>query len=418
MANFSVFYPPSGGGSSANASVGLNGVTAPTSSTEVAGVNPSGNLQPLQTDASGNLLTLTTPATGSVQHVIVDSSALPTGAATQATLATVSTTLGSILLDMTNGTQITQVSNFPATQPVSGTVTVTQATGTNLHTVVDAQVLPTGAATETTLAAINTKTPALGQALAAASSPVVLTALQLTALTPLTAAQANQGTANTVANGWPVKITDGTSTAAVKAASTAAVAADPAQVVALSPNNNTLANALFVKNTDGTNTGAVKAASTAAVAADPALVVALSPNNNTLANAIFMKNSDGTNTAAVKAASTAALTTDPALVIALSPNSNIVAEVSSTTSAVTSVAGSATTVSLLALNTARKNAVFFNESTAILYLKLGATASTTSYTVQVPPGGYFELPLIKIYTGAIDGIWSAANGSVRITELT
>ena len=39
-------------------------------------------------------------------------------------------------------------------------------------------------ATENTLAALNTKTPALGQALAAASVPVVLTAAQLTTLTP------------------------------------------------------------------------------------------------------------------------------------------------------------------------------------------------------------------------------------------
>lgn len=48
---------------------------------------------------------------------------------------------------------------------------------------------------------------------------------------------ANQGTANTAANAWPVKTTDGTNVAAVKAASTAAVAADPALVVAISPNN-------------------------------------------------------------------------------------------------------------------------------------------------------------------------------------
>lgn len=39
-----------------------------------------------------------------------------------------------------------------------------------------------------------------------------------------------------------------------------------------------LAGALFAKVTDGTNTAAVKAASTAPVATDPALVVALSPN--------------------------------------------------------------------------------------------------------------------------------------------
>lgn len=54
--SFFMQYPASsGGGSGSNASVGTNGITAPTSSTEVAGINPLGNLQPLQTDSSGNL---------------------------------------------------------------------------------------------------------------------------------------------------------------------------------------------------------------------------------------------------------------------------------------------------------------------------------------------------------------------------
>ena len=48
---------------------------------------------------------------------------------------------------------------------------------------------------------------------------------------------ANQGTANTVSNAWPTLITDGTNTAAVKAASTVAVTTDPSAVVALSPNS-------------------------------------------------------------------------------------------------------------------------------------------------------------------------------------
>ena len=48
---------------------------------------------------------------------------------------------------------------------------------------------------------------------------------------------ANQGSPGTAANAWFEKITDGTNTAAVKAASTAAVATDPALVVAISPNN-------------------------------------------------------------------------------------------------------------------------------------------------------------------------------------
>lgn len=61
--------------------------------------------------------------------------------------------------------------------------------------------LPSGASTsaaQTTgnnsVASIDTKTPALGQALAAASVPVVLTAAQLSTLTPLTSVTVTQGT--------------------------------------------------------------------------------------------------------------------------------------------------------------------------------------------------------------------------------
>ncbi len=110
MANFYANYPGSGGGGSgSNASVGLNGQPIPTSATLVAGENPSLNLQPLQTDASGNLLVSLAAEPGAPLHVIVDSSALPSGAATSANQTTEITTLGSILLDLTNGTQITQI---------------------------------------------------------------------------------------------------------------------------------------------------------------------------------------------------------------------------------------------------------------------------------------------------------------------
>lgn len=50
----------------------------------------------------------------------------------------------------------------------------------------------------------------------------------------------------------------------------------------VAPVGDTVARAPFVKLTDGTNTAAVKAASTAPVAADPAEVVSLSPNGNTV----------------------------------------------------------------------------------------------------------------------------------------
>jgi hypothetical protein len=83
------------------------------------------------------------------------------------------------------------------------------------------------------------------------------------------------------------------------------------------------------------------------------------------------------------------------------------------------VAAAASDTSLLASNASRKGAIFFNDSTAVLYLAYGAgAASISSYSVQIPANGFFELPPAPIYTGAIRGIWSAANGNVRITELS
>lgn len=105
---------------------------------------------------------------------------------------------------------------------------------------------------------------------------------QIRALTSADIVTAAQGAPALAANAWPIKISDGTSIAAVKAASTAAATTDPSLVVALSPNSPTPAGANIigkVEVTDGTNVQAVKAASTAAVATDPSAVVALSPNS-------------------------------------------------------------------------------------------------------------------------------------------
>lgn len=88
------------------------------------------------------------------------------------------------------------------------------------------------------------------------------------------------------------------------------------------------------------------------------------------------------------------------------------------TSSVTSVAASAASVTLLALNADRRGATIFNDSAvANLFLKLGATASLTSFTVKMGPNSFYELTF-PTYTGVIDGIWDVAVGSARVTELT
>lgn len=86
------------------------------------------------------------------------------------------------------------------------------------------------------------------------------------------------------------------------------------------------------------------------------------------------------------------------------------------TATLTNVNSSATNVTLLVVNTARIGAQFYNDSTQILYMKFGTTATSTSFTVPLAAATYYELP--GGYTGNIDGIWVSANGAVRITELT
>lgn len=84
------------------------------------------------------------------------------------------------------------------------------------------------------------------------------------------------------------------------------------------------------------------------------------------------------------------------------------------TATLANVASSATNVTLFAAATANGRTVF-NDSTAVLYLKFGATASTSSYTVQVASNGYYEFPQ-PCYSGQVDGIWASANGFARVTS--
>jgi len=121
---------------------------------------------------NGSSLTVDGPLTDTelrATAVPVSMASPPTGSATAANQATEITALGSLLTELQTKTE-------PADQQ---------------HTIVDSSALPSGAATGTkqdtgnvSLASIDTKVPALGQALAAASVPVVLTAAQLTTITP------------------------------------------------------------------------------------------------------------------------------------------------------------------------------------------------------------------------------------------
>lgn len=145
--------------------------------------------------------------TNVIGHVIADSGSTTTVTGNVAVVQPTGTNLhtvvdsGTVTLSGTStisGTVV--VSNFPATQPVNGTITANAGTGTFAVSAVSLP-LPVGASTSalqttgnTSLGSIDGKTPALGQALAAASTPVVLTAAQITALTPLTSVTVTQAT--------------------------------------------------------------------------------------------------------------------------------------------------------------------------------------------------------------------------------
>jgi len=146
----------------------------------------------------------------------------------------------------------TDQTSIPAAQ--SGTWNITNVSGT--------VSLPTGASTSalqttgnSSLSSIDGKLNSLGQKTSANSVPVTIasdqSAVPASQSGTWTVQQGNTPTA--VANAWAVKTTDGTNTQAVKAASTAAVAADPAAVVALSPNSNTVQGTVANSGVDSGN---------------------------------------------------------------------------------------------------------------------------------------------------------------------
>jgi hypothetical protein len=222
--------PPSGG----SVTVTNFPATQPVSGT--IGVNNFPATQPV----SGTFWQATQPVSGTfwqaTQPISAASLPLPTGAALEtggnlATLAGGVTGAKYQIRALTSADVVTVTGTVAATQ--SGTWTVQQGTppwaqnstqlaGSTLGAPSAYGTSP-GAVTVPGVNAFITNTPSVAQSGSPWGVSGTLTS--------------NQGTANTVANSWPVELTNGTNTTAVKAASTAAAATDPSAVVALSPNS-------------------------------------------------------------------------------------------------------------------------------------------------------------------------------------
>jgi len=314
------------------------------------------------------------------------------------------TTLAALNTKLVTGTDIGDVTINNST----GAAAVNIQDGGNTITV-DGTVVVTGVATETTLGtihghvdSIDTKTPALGQALAAASIPVVLTAAQLTTLTPATQGLTD---AQLRATAVPISVASIPSHAVTNAGTFAV------QIAANSSVNNAQINGVTPLMGNGvTGTGSQRVT----IASDNTAFPIIASGN------IAHHSADSGNP--VKMGGRASATP----VVAVDANDRVdaffdvqgrqVVAQKALTGISTNIASSITNVTLLSANTARLGATIFNDSTSNLGLKLGATASATSFTVKMQPDSYFEVPFG--YYGIIDGIWNSAVGSARITELT
>ena len=81
----------------------------------------------------------------------------------------------------------------------------------------------------------------------------------------------------------------------------------------------------------------------------------------------------------------------------------------------TSVAVSATSVTLVAANADRKQVIIRNDTNKIMYIAHGSTATTSSAIKLKNNSVYFE----DKYTGVISGIWSGTGtGNAQIIEDT
>ena len=179
------------------------------------------------------------------------------------------TSVNSLLKPASTLAAVTTVGSITSALPV-GTNSIGQVTanaGTNLNTSLLA--LESGG----NLASINTKTPSQGQALEAASSPVVLPATQITALTPPSnigySTSALQTTGNTSLTSIDTKLP--TQGQKLEAGSTPVVL-PLTQITALTPPTNTGYSTSALQTTGNTSLGTINTAVTAVNTKLPAVL--------------------------------------------------------------------------------------------------------------------------------------------------
>lgn len=95
----------------------------------------------------------------------------------------------------------------------------------------------------------------------------------------------------------------------------------------------------------------------------------------------------------------------------------VVASVAVRSPTTTSIASANTSVLVLAQNANRKGLMINNQSTSKLYLSFSNPASAGNSFIQMDPSSFLLLDHQMIFTSAIYGVWTSANGTAQITEL-
>jgi hypothetical protein len=135
-----------GGGTGSNASVGPNGSTAPTSSTEIAGINPEGNLTPVSVTDSG-AINVVTSGTSTVSGTVVSETAgLNSFQTSQYTIGTTAVHLAPTPLANRSSISITITASAGVPVFIGNSAAVTITTGYPLYngSTIQLDLTPTG----------------------------------------------------------------------------------------------------------------------------------------------------------------------------------------------------------------------------------------------------------------------------------
>lgn len=178
-----------------------------------------------------------TQATGTNLHTVVDSGTITT--VTTVTGATISNGAGAAAVNIQDGgNSITVDGTVTTSPPANASTNVAQFGGTNVSTGTGAggAGIPRVTVSNDSVVGIGAGSAVIGHVIADTGSTTAVTGnvtvtqatgTNLHAVLDSGTVTANQGTANSVANAWPAKITDGTNTATVTAGGLLNVSAPP-----------------------------------------------------------------------------------------------------------------------------------------------------------------------------------------------